>query len=237
MEEIPGSGDCEAHSAVWGQPVLVTTSWAYVLVGIAIAIWVSRRTDVPRSWGWLFAAGMVLTGLGSVDYHGPDLAPQPLAHDGGLALALLVAWGIDLSQLAVPTRRVVGALVATAALGGALMVWNSDLSPLLAGVVAVGLVWSEFLIYRRGIRSWGRIQTACVAALAVGLVAFALSRTGGPLCRPESLLQGHGLWHLLTAAALGLWAWGALSGPAPTSPESSSVTAARSVSSKGKGHE
>jgi hypothetical protein len=40
--------------------------------------------------------------------------------------------------------------------------------------------------------------------LAAGLAGLA-GRTGSPLCRPHSLLQGHALWHLLTAAALLQW--------------------------------
>ena len=47
-----------------------------------------------------------------------------------------------------------------------------------------------------------------VAVLAVGAFALAVplqlfGRTGGPLCRPESVLQAHAGWHVLTAAALG----------------------------------
>jgi hypothetical protein len=229
VEDIPGSGDCEARSVDWGQPVLFATSWAYVIVGMALAIWVSRREDASRGWGWLFAAGLILTGLGSVDYHGPAVAPQPLAHDGGLALALLVAWGIDLTRLAVPIRRVVGVLVGVTVLGAALMVWESDLSPFLAGVVAVSLGWSEILIYRRGLRRWGWTQTAVVASLAVGVVAFAMSRTGGPWCQPESWVQGHGLWHLLTASALGLWLLGALPGSAATTARAATTAAAPSA--------
>ncbi|HEX6310431.1 MAG TPA: hypothetical protein VF152_02255 [Acidimicrobiia bacterium] len=40
------------------------------------------------------------------------------------------------------------------------------------------------------------------AATAINL----LSRTGDPLCRPDSLLQGHAAWHVLTALALREWA-------------------------------
>jgi len=50
--------------------------------------------------------------------------------------------------------------------------------------------------------------------LVSGAVVFALSRTGGPLCRPESLLQGHALWHLATAGALAAWGISALPDPA-----------------------
>jgi hypothetical protein len=44
-----------------------------------------------------------------------------------------------------------------------------------------------------------------LAALAVGGIVNALSRTGAPLCRPDGLLQGHGVWHVLTAVGAGLW--------------------------------
>lgn len=38
---------------------------------------------------------------------------------------------------------------------------------------------------------------------AAGLAVYRLSRTGGPLCDPDSLLQGHAAWHVLSAAAAG----------------------------------
>jgi hypothetical protein len=41
------------------------------------------------------------------------------------------------------------------------------------------------------------------AALTVAASALhAASRSGRPLCRPDSLLQGHALWHVVSAAAL-----------------------------------
>jgi hypothetical protein len=45
-----------------------------------------------------------------------------------------------------------------------------------------------------------------LAALAAGAAAWTLGRTGGPLCDPDSVLQGHAAWHLLSAAALAAWA-------------------------------
>ncbi|MGH8978237.1 MAG: hypothetical protein ACRDV7_09205, partial [Acidimicrobiia bacterium] len=46
-----------------------------------------------------------------------------------------------------------------------------------------------------------------LAACAAGAFAFAVplqlfGRTGGPLCRPDSVLQAHAAWHVLTAAAV-----------------------------------
>lgn len=44
-----------------------------------------------------------------------------------------------------------------------------------------------------------------VAILAVGGVVGTLSRTGGPLCDPDSIWQGHGLWHVAAALSLAIW--------------------------------
>jgi hypothetical protein len=41
--------------------------------------------------------------------------------------------------------------------------------------------------------------------LATGAVVHARSRTGCRWCRPDSAFQGHALWHLVSAAALGWW--------------------------------
>jgi hypothetical protein len=44
------------------------------------------------------------------------------------------------------------------------------------------------------------------ALLAGATVVNLLSRTDDPWCRPDSLLQGHAAWHVLTARALREWA-------------------------------
>ena len=54
-------------------------------------------------------------------------------------------------------------------------------------------------------RSFPRPPALAVVALGLGAVANVLSRTGAPLCRPDSLLQGHALWHVLTAVGAALW--------------------------------
>lgn len=221
MKDIPGSSDCELHSQAWGQPVLTATSWAYVIAGIVLILWFSRRQDVARGWAWAFAVGLFFTGLGSIDYHGPALTPQPFTHDGGLSLALLVALGIDLTRIVGNSRFGMAVTICAAAVGVTVMIVNPDLSPLLAGFIAVALLVSEAVIYRRGLRTINWTQYAALGSLLTGVVVFTLSRTGGPLCQPDSLLQGHGLWHLLTATALALWAAGAL--PATATQQHPSV--------------
>ena len=43
---------------------------------------------------------------------------------------------------------------------------------------------------------------AALAVYGFGQVIWLLSRDGAPLCDPDSLLQGHALWHLTSAAAV-----------------------------------
>jgi hypothetical protein len=49
------------------------------------------------------------------------------------------------------------------------------------------------------------LRLQAVAVLAVGGLVGTLSRTGWPLCDPDSIWQGHGFWHLAAAAALAIW--------------------------------
>ena len=50
----------------------------------------------------------------------------------------------------------------------------------------------------------------------LGLVAYAAGRSGSPLCRPDSLWQYHGAWHVLSGAAAG-WAARAIAPVRPVS--------------------
>jgi hypothetical protein len=58
-------------------------------------------------------------------------------------------------------------------------------------------------------RSLPRPPALAVAALAAAVTLNLLGRTGAPLCQPDSLVQGHAAWHVLTAAAVMTWldAW------------------------------
>jgi hypothetical protein len=51
------------------------------------------------------------------------------------------------------------------------------------------------------------------ALLGTATAVNLLSRTGDPLCNPDSILQGHAVWHVLTAAALREWALAAFDAP------------------------
>lgn len=48
-----------------------------------------------------------------------------------------------------------------------------------------------------------RYAMAAFAAVAMGTGIWTLSKSQGPLCFPDSVFQGHAVWHVLTTTALG----------------------------------
>jgi len=69
-------------------------------------------------------------------------------------------------------------------------------------------------LVRRPRRSRTRRRfVAAAALLGTATVVNLLSRTGDPLCNPDSLLQGHAVWHVLTALALREWALATFDAP------------------------
>jgi hypothetical protein len=92
------------------------------------------------------------------------------------------------------------------------------------GSIAVLVAACCVAAWRR--RSFGRPPVLALAALAAGGAVNVLTRTGAPLCRPHSLLQGHAAWHVLTAVAVAGWLASWRSAEAPDEEEGSGATPA-----------
>jgi len=201
-----GGSDCEAwHTGILHQPVNSLSSLAYLVAGA----WVATRPGSDRAdrlRGAVYGAAVISNGIGSLLYHGPQWPGSALIHDAAIPaavlfiavddLAVLRGWGIR-SQLTAYVAVVGAACVLVAAAPTA----SGPVSALSATLA----VAAEIALARRG----GRVSAHPAIALAATVLAAGLAglagRTGSPLCRPHSLLQGHGLWHLLTAAALLQW--------------------------------
>jgi hypothetical protein len=81
-------------------------------------------------------------------------------------------------------------------------------------IVALGAVYAAGLVLTvRRRRRWSP-WAAPAAVFALALAAYAAGRSGSPLCRPDSLWQYHGAWHVLSAVAAG-WAASAMAPPPP----------------------
>lgn len=70
------------------------------------------------------------------------------------------------------------------------------------GLLAVGALAIELAVRRSGrVESDGRWIAAAAGLFGVAFAIWLGSHNDGPLCSPTSLLQGHGVWHLLCAAS------------------------------------
>ena len=155
---------------------------AFIVAGALVWFW---RRDAAT--GVLVAA----IGVGSIAFHGPMPIWGEFVHD--LSIVLTLVW-----VLLVETRRTrfwhLGFGLAAA----------TSITPTVAdpvqAVLAVGVLAAVSL--QRAQRPY-RLQA--IAILALGSVVGTLSRTGGPLCEPDSLWQGHGFWHLSAATSLAIW--------------------------------
>lgn len=208
--DVAGTCELYGNSAFWGQPANGVTSLAFVVSGAAILA--GRRGHQGRV---PFALLVIGIGVGSFIQHGPNPSWQEYAHD--LPLAGVLAFvavdaaadltGRRLSALwwAVPTVAMVPVVAvgpeASTAVQGALT------------TVAIGLN-----LYRARVRpELRRTLLTSLAILGTGALIGTLGdRTA--LCRPDSLIQGHAVWHLLAATALwrlapaiGAWAGRAIS--------------------------
>lgn len=89
---------------------------------------------------------------------------------------------------------------------GAEAVHDATIGVLLAEAAGIPLIrrlrGDAPLVSAPGRLAW---TWTAVGLLATAGGAYVLGRTESPLCRPESLLQAHGLWHLLAAGAFTAW--------------------------------
>lgn len=195
MRAHPAAGDCERiRPGLIGQPVNAGSCLAYV----AAAGWLWRR--VRRSAGAspeaaVFCALVAANGAGGVAFHGPGDRTSHWLHDTAL-VGTLGAMAVERAGLAAGLAGVAG--VALAVRPDA-----TNAASLVGGLLVAG---GEA---RRRRRPSGATGALLLAAAGVNV----LSRTGGRCCRPDSVLQGHALWHVLTAAALARWGDAAFGAP------------------------
>ncbi len=206
-----GAGDCERlRDGLVAQPVNTASALAYLLAAAWLARQGARRDAAPRREALAFGLAVAAAGVGSVDFHGPGSPAARWLHDAGLCAAVSFVAVHDLARLAGARRRVVPAWAATAGAGGVLLGLAPRAGGAVAGALGLLVAAGEVAVARRGPRRPPGAYRAGVVALAVGAACWWLGRTGGPLCDPDSPLQGHAAWHLLTAFALAAWGYATL---------------------------
>lgn len=213
------TGDCERLvDGFLMQPVNAVSSLAFVVVGIWVVVATRARSSGQRLPTSMLGLALVLVGLGSFAFHGPGGPVAGWAHDVAISSLLLLILARELGyRVGWSTRQNVvgwaGAALGVAALGAAWPRVIDPLNALLALLAVVSVVGSRPAGRRpREDRSTNRHpgELAGAMVLALGAAVMLLSRTGGPLCAPEAVVQGHAVWHLLAAIGVGIYG---LTGP------------------------
>ena len=202
-----GETDCEAFGTGWlVQPVNALSSLAFTVVGLAMIGWARATSGPERLVRSGFVFGMIATGIGSFLFHGPQTSGSQFVHDITflVTMAIVAVANIGAGRRWRPST--VWAVVAGYAVATVVaLVVSPGITNLITGFAVALLVTGDLAVRRVGTVST-RWFAVAIGALVVAVVLLVLGRTGNLLCDPESLVQGHGLWHVLGAVALGAYA-------------------------------
>lgn len=210
-----GASDCEAiGDALLAQPVNAVTSLAYVVAGaVIVALAVRGRRAIVAST--VYGVCVAAIGFGSVLFHGPQTSGSQLLHDLPILVTALFVVVADVAALRPRLWHPWVIFGVAAAIATALSVVEIGLIGAATGIAVAAIVVLEVLIYRRRVRdvpprrqltAYGLILVVVVLAAT----AYLLGRTGSPTCDPDSVVQFHGLWHLISAGIFATWWWLAL---------------------------
>ena len=209
-----GNGFCEAaRDQLVRQPANTFSNAGFVVAGLLVAVHLCRR-PVPRAVltrprATAYAVLVVLLGPGSAAMHASQSSLGGHLDTTSMYLFASFAASYAIARLrglgGVGNALLFATLWLTCELVGS---WSRPLPVMMfAGNLAFGVLLLTAVVVevalstrpdRRVDPRWGG------AALAVMVVAFAIwngARQGTPFCDPDSLLQGHAVWHLLGAVA------------------------------------
>ncbi|MCZ7533181.1 MAG: hypothetical protein M5U23_07225 [Acidimicrobiia bacterium] len=201
-----GTSDCEVNNdGMLIQPVSAVSSLAFSIAGVVILAWAQAVKGHERIVRILFGFAMIATGIGSFLFHGYDSVVAHFFHDITFLATVWLLAIVNVSEVRAWQRfwEWLIVIVGIATLSVVLLV-APGITNILTIVVTVVLIASDFALNRSGgiARPW---WIASLVAMGLAVALFLLGRTGGPLCDPGSLFQGHALWHALSAAALAFY--------------------------------
>ncbi|MGB7819172.1 MAG: ceramidase domain-containing protein [Ornithinibacter sp.] len=211
-----GGGFCEAARGTWVlQPVNSWSNLGFVIAGLMVAWYAGDRLRLGLTLGahpglaTAYAVLVVLLGPGSMAMHATqsdlgghlDLLSMFFVSGFALAYALMRFLRRGPGTLVVAFVLAVGLGMAVHLQGGSVPLVGSIGNAVFGVELMIAIALEVALVRRREPRQDVAFGVASVVVLAT---AFAIWRTGKndhPWCDPTSLLQAHGIWHVLCAVA------------------------------------
>lgn len=201
-----GADDCERARDGWlAQPSNALSSLAYVVAGSALVRRSLRRGD--DAFATVYGCAVGANGAGGIAFHGPGGRVGLWVHDVALISMLATMATANIGDLARGRRTAASALAVTAVAGAVIAVapqTSRRIQNIGLGLIAATELLRAASPSRRP-TSMVRSLTPVLALGAAGVV-HAGSRTGARWCDPDAVIQGHALWHALSAGVL--WWWG-----------------------------
>jgi|CXWL01.1.fsa_nt_gi hypothetical protein len=208
---LPSNCFCEAtrEGALIRQPANTYSNLSFVLTGLLILGFSQARSSglsrPPRAHSIVYGLAVTAIGAGSFFYHASlTFTGQWFDLMGMYLLATFIVL-YNLSRL-----RSLGGLVFAVSyvifniiLGIVLALNPAIRIRIFSGLILIGLALEVIILLTRRPRIKTRYFIASLTVFILAYTIWTLDKNG-TLCAPDSLLQGHALWHVLTALAAGL---------------------------------
>jgi hypothetical protein len=203
---LPNVDWCEAQRcALAVEPANAFSNLGYVAIGLAL-IWLARRerSAALRAFG----PAAIVVGLCSGVYHASYTFALQVLDFFAMYVFCYLLLVVNLGRAGALGARSWLAVYAALVAGTTALTVAADFSGIpiqgIVFVLIVAIVASELWLRARAATPYAMgFFWAAMAALAAGGVASALDVTR-TWCDPHSLVQGHAIWHVLSAACLGL---------------------------------
>ena len=197
---------CEQAANVFPTQLMDSiSSFAFIILGVS-AVLLARPASGTRehTLTGFFAATMVFIGASSFFYHSTlSFVGQFFDIFSMYTFGLLLIVGALYRSGHLRARPAIVGFIVSSVLLGVLQFFYPDARRILFVIVLVPGIVLELTRYVTGHRARSRKMIAIYSALAIMVVAYMvwiLDQT--PLfCAPNSLVQGHAIWHTLGAVA------------------------------------
>ena len=211
-----GDGFCEAARSGWvRQPANTWSNLGFVVAGLAVAWTAGDRLRLGLTLGahpgvaTAYAVVVVLLGPGSMAMHATqsdlgghlDLLSMFALSGFVLAYALMRFLGRGPAFLAVVFGVAVVAAMAVYLRGGEVAVLGHVGNAAFAVQLLAAVGIEAALVRRRSPHQDVAFGLASLLVLASAFAIWTTGKRGHAWCHPESLLQQHGLWHVLCAVS------------------------------------
>lgn len=201
---VPDIVWCEKQLCSWiATPVNTWSNLAY-LIAAAGLFWVARHEKSKNLH--FYGTAAVWVGLCSFIYHASLTFATQVLDFFGMFLFLYLVLGQNLARMDVFADRQVkrfvwGASIATTLLSSVGAKLGMRLQPVVMLLILTILLTELFAANRATRRTEYRYFALSLIFLGVGAI-FSASDVTRRFCMPESLIQGHALWHVLGAFSL-----------------------------------